>query len=83
MGMGVQPDPEKVAGIENFPKPNNITELKRFLGMVNYLTRCAPELSTVTGHSMHCLKETRCGCGSTHNKRLFKSLKPCWRQPQF
>uniref|UniRef100_A0AAV2MQB9 Retrotransposon gag domain-containing protein n=1 Tax=Knipowitschia caucasica TaxID=637954 RepID=A0AAV2MQB9_KNICA len=28
---GVRPDPDKVAGIENFPQPQNNTELKRFL----------------------------------------------------
>ncbi|KAL6482004.1 hypothetical protein MHYP_G00100840 [Metynnis hypsauchen] len=44
---GVRPDPDKVAGIENFPQPNNVTELKRFLGMVNYLAKYVPELSTV------------------------------------
>lgn len=37
----------KVAGIENFPQTNNVTELKRFLGMVNYLAKYVPELSTV------------------------------------
>lgn len=44
---GVRPDPDKVAGIENFPQPQNVTELKRFLGMVNYLAKYVPELSTV------------------------------------
>ncbi|KAI4890200.1 hypothetical protein NFI96_001996, partial [Prochilodus magdalenae] len=44
---GSRPDPDKVAGIENFPQPNNITELKRFLGMVNYLAKYVPELSTI------------------------------------
>lgn len=43
---GVRPDPEKVASIVNFPQPN-ITELKRFLGMANYLAKYVPELSTV------------------------------------
>lgn len=43
----VCPDPDKVAGIENFPQPQNATELKRFLGMVNYLAKYVPELSTV------------------------------------
>uniref|UniRef100_A0A3B4U8Y0 ribonuclease H n=1 Tax=Seriola dumerili TaxID=41447 RepID=A0A3B4U8Y0_SERDU len=44
---GVRPDPEKVTGIENFPQPQNVTELKRFLGMVNYLAKYVAELSTV------------------------------------
>ena len=36
-----------MTGIENFPQPQNVTELKRFLGMVNYLAKFVPELSTV------------------------------------
>uniref|UniRef100_A0A3P9JCS6 ribonuclease H n=1 Tax=Oryzias latipes TaxID=8090 RepID=A0A3P9JCS6_ORYLA len=44
---GVRADPQKVTGIENFPQPQNVTELKRFLGMVNYLAKFVPELSTV------------------------------------
>lgn len=44
---GVRPDPEKVTGIENFPQPQNVTELKRFLGMVNYLAKYIAEMSTV------------------------------------
>lgn len=44
---GIRPNPDKVAGIENFPQPHNMTELKRFLGMMNYLAKYVPELSTV------------------------------------
>lgn len=44
---GIRPDPAKVTRIENFPQSQNMTELKRFLGMVNYLAKFVPELSTV------------------------------------
>ena len=30
-------DPEKVAAINNFPKPTNVKELRRFVGMANFL----------------------------------------------
>ncbi|CAL8069840.1 unnamed protein product [Orchesella dallaii] len=42
---GVRPDPEKVEAIEKFPAPSTVTEVKRFLGMTNYLGRFIPHLS--------------------------------------
>lgn len=45
---GVQPDPEKVDAIRQLPPPQNVQELKRVLGMVNYLGRFIPNLSTVS-----------------------------------
>ncbi|XP_061153604.1 uncharacterized protein plppr3b isoform X2 [Syngnathus typhle] len=44
---GVRPDPAKVEGIEKFPKPQNVAELRRFIGMVNYLAKFVPEMATV------------------------------------
>ena len=46
-GNGVRPDPEKIAAINGMNKPANIHELKRFLGMVNFLGRHLKNLSTV------------------------------------
>lgn len=45
--INVRPDPDKVAEIVNFPQPNNVIKLKRFLGMINHLVKYVPELSTV------------------------------------
>lgn len=43
---GIMPDPEKVkAAIMEMQTPNDITSLKRFLGMVNYLSKFMPSLS--------------------------------------
>lgn len=36
---GIQPDPEKVQGIRDFPTPKNIKQLRGFLGLVNFYTR--------------------------------------------
>ncbi|XP_063063818.1 uncharacterized protein K02A2.6-like [Engraulis encrasicolus] len=46
-GEGIRPDPGKVEAIEQLPPPTNVPELKRVLGMVNYLGRYIPNLSTV------------------------------------
>ncbi|XP_012938934.1 uncharacterized protein K02A2.6-like [Aplysia californica] len=46
-GKGVRPDPSKVSAITEMPEPENITDLRRVLGMVNYLGSFVPNLSTV------------------------------------
>lgn len=45
--QGVRLDPGKVDSIANFPVPQNAHELKRFLGLVNYLGKYLPNLATV------------------------------------
>uniref|UniRef100_A0A3B1ITQ0 Gypsy retrotransposon integrase-like protein 1 n=1 Tax=Astyanax mexicanus TaxID=7994 RepID=A0A3B1ITQ0_ASTMX len=44
---GIRPDPDKVKAIQQLPPPADVQELKRILGMVNYLGRYIPNLSTV------------------------------------
>ena len=44
---GVKPDPEKVKSIREMQIPTNKTEIKRFLGTVNYLSKFIPHLSTL------------------------------------
>ena len=44
----MKPDPIKVEAIVNMPTPKDPPKLKTFLGMVNYLSKFLPNLSTVT-----------------------------------
>ncbi len=44
---GVRPDPAKVQAIRELAAPGNVHELKRILGMVNYLDKSVLNLSTV------------------------------------
>lgn len=55
---GIRPDPEKVAAIQQMPPPGNVTELKRILGMVTFLGRYIPNLSTV-GQPLHELLKSK------------------------
>jgi len=48
---GVQPDPKKVAAIQEMEPPRNRQELKTLLGMVNYLAKLTPNLAN------HCTQE--------------------------
>ncbi|UYV75694.1 K02A2.6-like [Cordylochernes scorpioides] len=42
---GLKPDEKKIRVIIEMPSPQNVTELKRFLGMINYLSRFIPSLA--------------------------------------
>lgn len=39
---GIKPPPAKIEAIQSFPRPEQATELRRFLGMTNYYHRCLP-----------------------------------------
>ena len=45
---GLKADPEKIQAIIGMSQPADITALKRFLGMVNYLSKYMPRLSDMT-----------------------------------
>lgn len=47
---GVKPDKEKIKAILEMPIPNNVTELQRFLGIVNYLGGFINNLSLKNKH---------------------------------
>ena len=44
---GIHPGKSKVEAIDGFSTPSNVTELKRFLGLVNYLGKFVPDLATI------------------------------------
>ena len=44
---GIRPTDETVAAIRNAPKPSNASEVRSFLGLVNYCSRFIPNFSTV------------------------------------
>ena len=42
---GIQPDPEKVQAVTAMPPPANVPEVRRFMGMVNQLSKFCPQLA--------------------------------------
>ena len=42
---GLHPSPEKIRAIKDAPEPQNVTELKSFLGLLNYYAKFLPNLS--------------------------------------
>ena len=49
---GTRPDPDKVAAISKFPKPENLTDLRSFLGLANQFSDFSPDLR----HAMEPMK---------------------------
>ena len=45
---GLRADPDKIKAIDELSRPTSIKELKRFLGMVSYLSKFLPSISTIT-----------------------------------
>ncbi|XDV37818.1 hypothetical protein PO909_007359 [Leuciscus waleckii] len=41
---GLQPDPDKLAAVQNMREPNNVSEVRSFLGMINQLGKFIPDL---------------------------------------
>ena len=45
---GIKPDPKKVEAVQKMAQPTDVPSVKRFLGMVTYLSKFLPNLSTIT-----------------------------------
>ena len=63
---GIKVDPAKVEAITNLPRPTNIQELRRLLGMVNQIWLTPPNLSVISSR-----KRTR-GPGTLNKRQHFK-----------
>ena len=46
--QGIRADPNKVKAIQQMKEPKNVTELHRFLGMINQLGKFTPNLAENT-----------------------------------
>ena len=54
---GLKPDPVKIEAIQKMPTPENKQDVRRILGIINYLQKFAPNLSEVTAPLGELLKE--------------------------
>ena len=72
---GVHPDPDKVASIKRIPPPENVKDLQRFLGMVQYLSPFVAHLADHTDALRGLLrKDSEWQWNATH-QRAFEALK--------
>ena len=72
---GLKADPTKIQGIQEMPTPSSKEDVKRLLGMANYLQRFAPNLSEVTAPLRDLLKEDNQFLWDAAQERSFQKLK--------
>ena len=46
---GIKPNPAKTSVIENYPRPKDVTYVRKFLGLKNYYRRFIQDYSSITG----------------------------------
>ena len=72
---GLKADPTKIQGIQEMPTPSSKQDVKRLLGMANYLQRFTPNLSEVTAPFRDLLKEDNQFLWDAAQERSFQELK--------
>ena len=72
---GLQVDPEKVRAITEMNAPTNVQELRRFLGMCNYLTKFLPKLTDITAPLRNLTKKDVAWTWSSAQQQAFDLAK--------
>ncbi|XP_061887621.1 uncharacterized protein K02A2.6-like isoform X2 [Entelurus aequoreus] len=72
---GVKPDPRKTSAINNMERPTNKDEVRRFLGMVTYLAKFVPQLSTQSAPLRSLLEQKNEWIWSHEQEQCFLKLK--------
>ena len=72
---GLHPSPSKVQAIKQAPQPTNVTELKSFLGLVNYYHKFLPNLYTSLAPLHSLLRKNSRWNWSTEHSEAFTKVK--------
>jgi hypothetical protein len=74
---GISPDPEKVKAIKEFGKPQNVKDLRSFLGMINYSSSFIKDYAEICQLSENLPTRTSHGTGILVVKRHSTTLTVC------
>uniref|UniRef100_A0AAV2K5K2 Gypsy retrotransposon integrase-like protein 1 n=1 Tax=Knipowitschia caucasica TaxID=637954 RepID=A0AAV2K5K2_KNICA len=72
---GLHPPPNKVKAVGQAPAPKNVTELKSYLGLLNYYNRFLPNLSTLLAPLHKLLRKDTPWCWKEEQERAFGESK--------
>ena len=78
---GNLPDPEKLAAVATIQPPDNVTDLRAFLGLVGYYRRFIPQFARLAAPLHHLLKKDQIGTWTEDCQLAFESLKDKLLQP--
>ena len=71
----VEMDPVKIAGVQDWPTPKNVTEVQSFVGFVNFYCRFIPKFSHVASPLHHLTKKVEPWQWSEPEETAFQMLK--------
>lgn len=72
---GIQANPEKVEAIGDMDPPNDVGELRTLLGMINYLGRFLPRLSSTLQPLNELLREDKAWVWGSAQQQAFNQVK--------
>ena len=78
----MKPDQEKVEAIKNMPEPTSVPELRRFLGMVQYLGRYIDNLATILKPLNLLLQNDVAWTWDKAQEKSFTTVKQMLTKPQ-
>ena len=78
---GIESDPNKVRAISQFPEPENITQLRSFMGLVNQLGAFSSEISSAAHPLRELLKKRNDFVWLNSHQKAFDQVKECLSKP--
>ena len=72
---GIRPTTEKLRAINDAPPPNNVSQLRSFLGLVNYYGKFLPQLATTLAPLYNLLQQKVCWKWGPPQQAAFKEAK--------
>lgn len=72
---GIKPSEERISSIRNFRKPETVEETRSFLGLVNYVGRFIPSLSTLAEPLYKIIKKSNKFYWNEEQNEAFESIK--------
>ncbi|RXN37427.1 Retrovirus-related Pol poly from transposon opus [Labeo rohita] len=78
---GIEPDPNNVKAILQMPEPTQVEDVRRLMGMANYLSKFMPQMATITMPLKDLLREKNEWVWGEPQQTAFKKLKTGLAQP--
>lgn len=78
---GVLPDPDKVLVLQNYPRPHNCDDVKRFVAFANYYRKFIPNFSQITAPLNNLLRKNISYEWTSNCEQAFNTLKQALINP--
>ncbi|KAL0190869.1 hypothetical protein M9458_013567 [Cirrhinus mrigala] len=79
---GIEPDPNKVKAILQMPELTQVEDVRRLMGMANYLSKFVPQMATITMPLKDLLREKNEWVWGEPQQTAFKKLKSGLSSPK-